>query len=146
MKIIRVQKLFILFVLFVLGCATTGPVFTPTKAPDGKALIYFYRPSAFTLSGRTIFMAFPGSDHSYSMTNGGYYPLVVNPGTVSVTGVGTDIKPVKFTIDVKKGDERYVIVAFSGSLGLTVPAEFQEVPAEKGKAEISKCNLISETK
>jgi hypothetical protein len=135
-----------LFFLFIAGCATTGPVFTPTATPNGKAIIYFYRPSAFTLSGRTIFMAFPGSDHSYSMTNGGYYPLVVNPGTVSVAAVGTDLKPVNFTIEIKKGEERYVSVVFASTLGLTVPAEFAEIPAEKGRAEISKCNLIFETK
>jgi hypothetical protein len=130
--------------LVLFGCASSGPVYTPAQVPGGKAVIYFYRPAQFTLKGRTIFMAFPGYQHSHAMINEGYFPLVVNPGTIVVNAVGTDLKPVPFKIDVKKGDERFVIVRFADTLSLGVPAEYQEVPAAKGKGEIIKCTLISE--
>ncbi len=129
--------------LLIAGCASTGRPFAPTAVEPGKAVVYFYRPSAFTLSGRTIFMAFPGSNLSYAMVNGGYYPLVLDPGTYEIGGVGTDAKPVYFSISVKEGDERYVRVAFAETMALTVPASFREVPASQGSQEIRACALIS---
>lgn len=132
-----------LTVFSLFGCSTTGPVYTPAIVQGGKSVVYFYRPDKFTLSGRTIFMTFPGSNKSYSMINNGYYPLVTDSGTVTVYAVGTDIKPVPFKIDVKKGENRFVKVIFADTMALLVPAEMQEVPAATGKNEITGCTLIT---
>ncbi|HEY9595288.1 MAG TPA: hypothetical protein VHE79_12485 [Spirochaetia bacterium] len=140
------MKFVVLFccLLFVFGCASTGPAFAPADVPPDKALIYLYRPGAFSLAARTIFLALPGSDKSYALVNAGYYPLFVDPGTVTIAGVGTDAVPVSFEISVKGGEERYVRVTFDESgLSLAVPAKFEEVPAAQGKTEIAGCTLIS---
>lgn len=143
---ILVSGLAVFSAMLLNSCSTTGPAYTRADVPAGKAVIYLYRPASFTLSKRTIFMAFPDDKHSYSMTNGGYYPLIVSPGTVFINAVGTDIKPVLFKIDIKKGEERFVVVRFASTLALLVPAEFEEVSEAAGRKEISKCSLISRSK
>lgn len=131
--------------LFLFSCASVprGPAFIPASLPAGKALLYFYRPARFSLSGRTIFMAFPGSDKSYAMVNRGYYPLIVGPGSVEVAGIGTDLKPVYFKTDAKEGTEIYVRVEFDDSMSLNHAAKFQLVPAAEATSEIRDCTMIS---
>jgi hypothetical protein len=89
-------------------------------------------------------MAFPGKPNSFSMVNGGYYPLAVDPGAFEVLAMGTDGKFSHYSATVKSGDELYVRVAFADTLAVLVPAEFREVDKARGSEEIRKRSLISE--
>lgn len=143
----RLWGALLLVSLVMAGCASTASAFTEAEVPPGKAIVYLYRPKAFSLSGRTIFMALPGDDASYAMTNGGYFPLVVSPGPVTVAGVGTDMRAVKFSLDVELGKAYYVKVFFDESrLSLLVPAKFEIVDPSLGSAEVRKCSMISKSK
>jgi hypothetical protein len=81
------------------------------------------------------------------MTNGGYYPLVVPPGRITVAGVGTDMRPVEFSLDTEAGRVYYVKVFFDESrLSLLVPAKFEIVDQTLGFAEVRRCSMISKSR
>lgn len=144
-RLVWIPGLLVLLIGLLAGCATTGrgPAFSAASVPAGKAIVYLYRPKSFMMSARTIFLALPTSEKSYAMVNGGYFPLIVDPGRIEVAAVGADAKATRLELDAQAGVEEYVRVTFN-SLALVPNAELEVVPASQGKSEIQGCTLISE--
>jgi len=140
----------LLLALGVASCALTpksasGPVFVAEQVPPGKAVIYFYRPKAFALSARTVFLSIPKeADNCFAMVNNGYKGYVAGPGpvTIGAAEVGTGKAFSDFSATLKAGETRYVTVKPepAGIGGIAV--KFQEVPAGDALPEIKEFRLI----
>lgn len=143
-KTIKGVTLLLISVLFLLSCVSSGTPFSNEDIPPNKAIIYIYRPAKFSLSLRAIYMEFSGNPDVYAMTNSGYFPLIADPGTIKLTGVGTDFNPVEFILTVRTGEVHYIKVSFDeSSLTLGVPVKFELVGSEQGFQEIKECSRIS---
>lgn len=121
--------------LFTLGCPNfvnaNGPVFTPASVPEGKAVVYFYRPAQKLMSDYPFFMSIPESaNNCYRLESGGYTAHVADPGKLVVAGVMTSYKTV--SLDLKAGDKRYVQVDISDD-----DAAPKEVSAAEAEAQIA---------
>ncbi|WP_339669047.1 DUF2846 domain-containing protein [Dasania marina] len=67
--------------LFLCGCNATGPLFTEKNKPDeGKALIYIYRPAAFTASVRRVKITINNKE-VIQLKNQGFTNVELNPGS-----------------------------------------------------------------
>lgn len=70
--------------LFLSGCASLGPKFDSIrKAPKDKALVYVYRPSAFTGAARSPDIILNGQKVGTS-SNGSYFVFETNSGPAKV--------------------------------------------------------------
>lgn len=121
------------------GCATSGPKFSKVEnIPEGKGLIYIYRPSAF--KGGAIFYDVNVNDKVVTtLRSGGYFPHFANAGENEVWAK-TEAKS-SVTLDVKPGKTYYVkgetrIGFLMGRPELTIQ------PPEVGAAEVAECNLL----
>jgi hypothetical protein len=138
----------IIFELFLFGCASIkGPVYSPTIPFEDKAIVYFYRPSRLAGSALSVSMIFPNNSHRWEMINRGYFPLIVDPEIITVSAIGPrGAKPVMITMNVKKGEVRYVTVKIPIIIDLffapPLPAEMEEVSETQGKEEITQCTLV----
>lgn len=81
------KAIFPLFaLLFFSGCANTGARFDPANleiAPNDKALVYFFRPSAFQ-GGGTSFDIIANGVRIGSLDNGAYLKRVLPPDTYKI--------------------------------------------------------------
>jgi len=72
--------------LLLTGCANTGARFDSTHieaAPDDKALVYFYRPSAFQGSAMGFHVVANGAKIGI-LDNGAYFKTVLRPNTYKI--------------------------------------------------------------
>jgi len=111
----------------------TGKYVQVTEIPDGKALVYIYRPSRF-LGGGNHYTINDGNDkvsriHLY---NGGYFEYFTDPGKhnfwLELSGKREDI-----IVNCEEGETYFVKVNV---------VEFFLVPNEIGQMEIRKCNKL----
>ena len=67
--------------LLLMGCSSSlGEQFTELEKPsEGKAMVYFYRPSKF-LGGGVNYNVQDGDKFVTEMRNGGYYPYLTETG------------------------------------------------------------------
>ena len=137
----------LLLVLVLSGCSTTphGPTFSPVQhISPGKALVYFYRPNMFR-GGRATFRVYVNDGLIVEMKNGGYYPLIVDPGKLRIS---TKMKPTfgyvleaivtlgeTIDIDAEAGVRYFVKVDF------TKTKQLQLVPNDVGREEIEQLKL-----
>lgn len=108
-----------------------GPRFSQLAPPRGKAIVYFYRPAKKIMSDYPVFMSIPESaDNCYRLESGGYTAFVGHPGVVTVAAAMTDY--VRFTLDLRSGEERYVKVEFVDDKPV-----LHEVSAEAARPDIA---------
>jgi hypothetical protein len=134
------RKWLLVVLLLVAGCSKSarGPAFAKSPAPNGKATVYLYRPSAMSGGARGIFMSVPiEANNCFEMLNGGYLTYVANPGILHIGASGSgEVK--QFSVKVAPGEEKFVRVAW-GTWGA---AELEEVSPAEGAAEIAETRAI----
>ena len=120
------------------ACATVGGAFREDSAvPDGKAVVYFYRPRAF--SGSALNLLILNKDGPVvSLRNGAYYKYVMTAESIKFwTQTGVVDTPV--TVDARAGQIYYVRFKATGFL---VPDQQWLVIVDRDTAlkEISRCS------
>jgi hypothetical protein len=122
-----------------LAKSAKGPAFQQVSVPEGKAVVYFFRPKRFAMSATTIFMSIPTeADNCYAMYNKGYYAYVTDSGTLNILAAATGGQK-EFSIELEPGDERFVQIKF-GKWG--PKPEFKELTADEAGKLIAKTRLI----
>lgn len=133
--------LLLLFLTFLSGCATLGPVYQKTETiPEGKGLVYIYRPNSF-IGGGVSYDVKVGETVITTLHNGGYYPYFSEPGEIEFWAKTESRSAV--TLDVRPGDIQFIkgtvgVGFFVGRPHLIV------VPYDAGVEEIKDCKLIPE--
>lgn len=155
-------KLILILIIFIFSLFGCEPKFVPVQTfqmvsniPEGKAVIYFYRPTEeegtdlrypiyrIKKDGKPVLIAV--------LYNGGYYPYLTKAGYVRVYAKSAirryrDAFPsqsIDFTI--KPGEARYIRTYNGGvAMSLGMPKSLAEMRPEVGKREISACALIPE--
>ena len=127
----------------ITGCAATGPTYTAMETiPEGKALVYIYRPQKF-MGGGVYFDVHAGNRHAHqeivTLKNGGYFPYITDPGEMELWAKTESTSSV--TLDLNAGDTSYVrgsvgVGAFIGRPKLTI------VDNAVGAAEVRECKLL----
>lgn len=104
----------LLLSLFISACTTTNdnkPPFTPQLVPQGKAIIYIYRPNEFVNGGAYPYAYINGIEKSPVYT-GSYKPYIVKPGKHEITLKGSaftwgSIPDKTVNIETKEGNIYY---------------------------------------
>ncbi len=124
-----------------LACASLG---TPYQAlpsvPEGKALVYVYRPKSFVGSAIS-YTVHAGDAPVVKLVNGGYRTYVAEPGETEFwakTEARTSV-----TERLEAGKTYYL----RGGVGVGLVAgrpKLSFVPAEQGQTEIASCRTVPE--
>jgi len=138
----NVMFAFYLLVLLILsGCAGLGPVYEKIEmVPQGKGLVYIYRPSNF-IGGGSWYKVKVGETPITTLHNGGYYPYFSDPGKVEFWAK-TETKSA-VTLDIEANETYYVKGTIGMGLFLARP-DLSVVTNEIGSHEITGCKLISD--
>ena len=119
------------------------PFVEETNIPDGKAVLYVYRPGDLPPVGwlKASPLIILGNELVGTLTNAGYLVCFVDPGNVKLWIVSTSSKSLK--MDFVAGQIYYV----KGGFGYSLLPQYwdmslSQVPREAGKTEISKCERI----
>jgi len=95
--------------LLICGCATTTKIVPPFNAstpPEGRAIVYFYRPAEFVAS-MVAPKVFDNNNYVFALANGKYVEYVTNPGRHEFKTDTMNIdEPVSFAI---KPDETHYL-------------------------------------
>ena len=130
------------FLVSLIGCAS-GPAFKKIESiPEGKSVVYFYRPANMMTSALSPSIYDNERIILNGLSNGSYWVYFVDPGkyvfsTSSKTTTGSAV-----TIDIKStGEEFYIrmdilMKAFVGETKLT------KVYPDQGREEITKCKFV----
>lgn len=96
----------LMILLLTTGCASLGPAFEQVASmPNGKALIYVYRPSAF-VGGGVSYDININKKVIAPLRNGGYFPYFADPGKTEVWAKTEVRRSVVFVAEA--GDTYYV--------------------------------------
>ena len=122
--------------LFLAGCAASGAKFTPIDAiPEGKALVYIYRPNSL-MGGAIRYHVAVGDEQIVYLVRGGYYPYLADPGETTFwarTEARADVTEV-----LEPGETYYL----QGGVGIGVAVgrpRLAFVDAERGAREVAAC-------
>jgi len=140
MKNRKIYAIFFTFLISLLfqGCANLGPAYQSQSVESDKAIVYVYRPNSF-VGAAMSYDVFNGDKFVTRLHNGGYHPLVVNPGKIHLWGE-TEAKSEVFLI-AKAGDTHYV----KGSIGMGLLVgrpHLEVINPEMAKEEIKSTNRI----
>lgn len=130
---------FLLVVLLVAGCTTTGPQFeAATGVPADRALVYVYREAGF-VGGGLAYMVRANDVEISTLPAGGYFVYHAVPGEIEFSAK-TEAR-TSVTIDAETGKTYYIkgtvgVGVFVGHPHLTV------VPNDVGAKEIAECKLV----
>lgn len=118
--------IYMTMLLLVLGCAiqnSNRPPFVPQLIPEGKSLIYVYRPSQFINSAGYPYTYIDGNKMA-PLYNGSYKAYVVNAGKHTVETIGTfflwGLPDNKLEIVVENGKAYYVRLTSGVSSGTII--------------------------
>jgi hypothetical protein len=126
-------------VCVMAGCAS-GPAFKKIdEIPQGKGLVYIYRPAGIVGSA-IAYDVYAGTEKVGRLVPGGYLTYLSSPGELEIWGK-TESKG-SVTLDVRTGQEHYV----KGSLGvgfLVGRPVITVVEPQVGQKEIQDCKQNS---
>jgi hypothetical protein len=126
--------------LALSGCAN-GPAFkNVADVPQGKALIYIYRPPVM-LGAALVPAVVIDKLNAIQLTMGGYYPYFADPGEVTVAVIHTGRKAI--TLSAKAGETYYLkagtiifgapyLEAFNADVALPELKECKRLPVVDG--------------
>ena len=121
------------------GCATSGPKFSKVEhIPEGKGLIYIYRPSSFK-GGGVFYDVYAKDKVVTTLRNGGYFPYFADLGENEIWAK-TEAKS-SVTVDVKAGKTYFVKGGVRMGLLIGRPDLTLATP-ELGATEVAECNLL----
>ena len=121
------------------GCAASGPAFQKAAIPDGKSVVYAYRPNS--IFGGAIVPTVTCGSQGVAISRGGYHPFVVEPGAVTCTASTEATSTVR--VDARPNEASFVkekigLGFFVGRPHLTV------MSSDEGEREAGECALQSE--
>lgn len=126
-------KTILLFTLIITSNSAFSQKFKPVKEiPDGKALVYIYRPGSMV--GAAVHYSINANDDKVSenhLRNKSYLVFFADPGRYTIWGQVTNARR-EVDIDVESGKTYYVR---GNCCELSIP------DIKKAKKEISKCKL-----
>jgi len=129
----------VLPLFLVLGCAASGASFRPIESiPEGKAVVYIYRPNSLIGGGIRYHVAV-GNQRIVYLIRGGYFPYLAEPGETEFWA-RTEAKET-ITSDFKAGEVYYL----KGTVGIGLAVgrpRFEFVSQEIGAEEVAKCKLL----
>jgi hypothetical protein len=139
MKLLRAILLALGLLAALASCATLGPPFQPLASiPSGKAVVYIYRPPK--LVGSAIsFTVNAGELPVITLSNGGYFPYIAEPGRISFWAKTETTSFV--IIDVAAGTEYFL----KGTIGVGILVgrpQLEQVHPTLGRLEILDCKLL----
>jgi len=123
-----------------------GPNFKQAEIPAGKAVVYIYRPAGSAAGGAAIpFGVKANGKIEITLTQGGYYAYVSEPGNIEFTAFDTGFMApssiFSITVDAKAGQAYYLKGAHGKGLGGR--ARLELVSPEAGAQEIANCKSLS---
>ena len=149
---------FLLTIVVVTGCAMVqGRLFEKIPVPEGKSIVYAYRPSNIRIFGAAVQEpALTCGEESFIPGRGGYHVFIVDPGTTvcyvnyMLCSGGFDMSGVvqpggcrtvisKVDVPLTAGQESYVRYSF-GLWGSSAPY-IELIKTEEGRREIRACKL-----
>jgi len=122
--------------LFLGGCAVSGPPFQRVQIPEGKSVIYAYRPSS--IFGAALKPAVSCGAAGFNLARGGYHPFIVDPGT-TVCRASTEATS-EVDVECKTGEERYVKEEIGWGFFVGRP-HLYVMDNATGESEIQDCRL-----
>jgi len=129
----------VLAISMTSGCASLGAPYQPvTSIPDGKALVYIYRPSSF-VGGGVSYTVHAGEEPVIKLYNGGYTAQFLDPGETEFWAK-TEAR-ASVTENLKPGKTYYL----QGGVGVGFIAgrpKLAFVPESTGRLEITGCKAI----
>ena len=121
--------------LAISGCAA-GPDFKKVdEIPQGKALIYIYRPPTMWGAALTPSVVIDKLN-AIQLTVGGYYPYLSDPGEVTIALIHTGRMATK--LPVKTGQTYYV----KATLQVMGAPYIEALSADAAQPELSECKRL----
>jgi hypothetical protein len=133
------RVLFLCMAASTAGCAAGGPAFQKVAVPDGKSVIYAYRPNS--LFGGGIVPTVTCGAQGVALSRGGYHPFVVDPGDVNCTASTESTSTVR--VDARANEASYVKERIGMGLFVGRP-HLTEMSPEEGEREARECRLQEE--
>lgn len=106
----KISKFSMFFmVLYLSGCAATGPEFSNIiEPPAEKSQIYIYRPWAFTAGGVGLPIMHNGEQLPYLLHNKGYLNYLAQPGRHEIHVNASGMIDRKFQFDSSPGETYFL--------------------------------------
>jgi hypothetical protein len=130
------------FAVFLAGCASfDGPQFSKfEQVPQGKAIVYFYRPKAFVGGAVSYDVWVDGINVPFTrIYNGGYFPYIADPGKILFKAKTEAEKEI--AIDAKSGEAYYIWCSVGMGLFVGRP-HLEQVTREVAEPDIKNCRLL----
>lgn len=119
-----------------LGCAAGGPAFQKVTIPEGKSVIYAYRPNS--IFGGAIVPTVTCGTQGVSLSRGGYYPFVLDPGDVTCSASTESTSTVH--VEARSNEAAYVKERIGLGFFVGRP-HLQVVSPEEGEQAARECKL-----
>ena len=131
--------LLILAASLAAGCAASGPAFQRVAIPDGKSVIYAYRPNS--IFGGGVVPTVTCGASAVSLSRGGYHPFIIDPGTVTCHAATESTSTVR--VDTRPNEASYVKEEIGMGFFIGRP-HLQVTSKETGESEVLECKLQQE--
>jgi hypothetical protein len=118
------------------GCSASGPAFEKIAIPEGKSVIYTYRPSSFFGAALSPMVVCGGK--GVGLKPGGYHPIIVDPGPVLCTASTESTSEVN--VEAAPGAENYVRETIGIGVLVGRP-HLLLMDAAQGETDARKCRL-----
>ena len=144
----RITALLSITTTLLVGCAATGPTFSPAPVVDPDATnVYIYRRTALALGGRAVYV-FINDVNVFDLNSGGYSWVSLPAGDYKLTqkwGFDMLAKPLVLDIQVKPKQVRYFSfetnLCNGGYKEICLGWRLREESPEVGSAEIQKAKF-----
>ena len=121
------------------GCAASGAAFKAVDTiPEGKALVYIYRPNSI-VGGAVRYHVAVGDERIVYLIRGGYFPYLAGPGETTFWA-RTEAK-AEITEYLKAGQVYYLKGGIGAGVALGRP-RLEFVDAGEGREQVEDCVLL----
>ena len=132
---------------FSTSASTLGSSFKQPEIPSGKSTVYIYRPAGSGMGGMALpFGVKANAKVITTLTKGGYYAYVAEPGNVQFSafeiGFMAPTDTSSINVDAKAGQACYL--KGSHGKGMGGRANLAPVSPEVGANEITGCKIITQ--
>ena len=130
------SALLVLASSLTLGCAAGGPAFQKVAIPEGKSVIYAYRPNS--IFGGAIVPTVTCGTQGISLSRGGYHPFVIDPGDVTCSASTESTSTVR--VDARSNEAAYLQERIGLGFFVGRP-HLQVMSPEEGERAAHECKL-----
>jgi hypothetical protein len=134
------SRLIVVLVLFLSGCAASGPTFTPAeKLGPNEGLVYIHRDNGFGLGGRTAYFYINGVN-IFDLDRKGYSWISLPAGHYTLRQKWpADVTPKSLSIelDIEAGQTRYFGFGTDLCSDRCIQYELHEQQPSVGRATIA---------